>query len=243
MRSLSTSVRRPANHDSRTNESEILSLRVEAISAAERNLTRKRTIVGLPTTIIFCGAIGTRILLANTPAVLDAPAVDVAPRTLEAVQDVTQPPSNIVRERELSGNPLWGISLASLAATRERPIFSPSRRPHAPPVAAAPQRAEPVKPPAPPAELARPLLALVATVIGDTQSMAVFTDTMTSNTIRLRIEEGYAGWILRSVKSREAILQKDGETAIFALPPRDNVASADTSVMPQRIPLPALRRP
>src|SRR3954467_6929548 len=30
------------------------------------------------------------------------------------------------------GNPLWGISLNALTATRERPIFSPSRRPPAP---------------------------------------------------------------------------------------------------------------
>ncbi len=38
-----------------------------------------------------------------------------------------------------SGNPLWAIPLSSLTATRERPIFLPSRRAPAPAVAATPQ--------------------------------------------------------------------------------------------------------
>src|SRR5438045_3679915 len=39
-----------------------------------------------------------------------------------------------------SGNPLWTIPLASLTATRERPIFTPSRRPPPPvqPIAVTP---------------------------------------------------------------------------------------------------------
>src|SRR5215813_8008992 len=37
------------------------------------------------------------------------------------------------------GNPLWSIPVKTLAATRDRPIFSPSRRPPPAPVIAAPQ--------------------------------------------------------------------------------------------------------
>ena len=206
-------------------------------------MNRKRIgSLDLAAAIILCGAIGTRILLAAAPASLDTPLADVAPRTVEITPDVITPPGAAARRPGLmSGNPLWDLPLSSLTATRERPIFLPSRRPYAPPVAAAPQSVEPAKPP-PPAQPARPRLALVATVIGDSQSMAVFADTTTGNTIRLRIEEGHAGWILRSVKGREAKLQKNGEIAILALPPRDSGASTDTagvSPAPVPIPLPA----
>src|SRR5262249_53698680 len=46
---------------------------------------------------------------------------------------------------EPHGNPLWAIPLRSLSATRERPIFLPSRRPPAPRVVASPAPA-PVQP-------------------------------------------------------------------------------------------------
>jgi hypothetical protein len=60
------------------------------------------------------------------------------------------------------GNPLWGIPISSLSATRERPIFSASRRPPAPmPVAEAP--------PPPPAEPEHPPFTLVGTAIGKSQ--------------------------------------------------------------------------
>src|SRR5438874_1270933 len=48
------------------------------------------------------------------------------------------------------GNPLWGIPIRSLDATRERPIFSASRRPPMPPVVA--QRVAAAPPPPKPAE-------------------------------------------------------------------------------------------
>jgi general secretion pathway protein N len=38
----------------------------------------------------------------------------------------------------VNGNPLWGVTLHSLSATRERPIFAPSRRPPPAPLLAAP---------------------------------------------------------------------------------------------------------
>src|SRR6201995_4331257 len=41
-------------------------------------------------------------------------------------------------ERPLSANPLWAIPLTKLSGTRDRPIFSPSRRPPPPVVAAEP---------------------------------------------------------------------------------------------------------
>ena len=51
---------------------------------------------------------------------------------------VVAPPTAPAPERALSANPLWAIPLTQLSATRERPIFSPSRRPPPAAVAAEP---------------------------------------------------------------------------------------------------------
>jgi len=197
-------------------------------------MNRKRAIVslGLAASIIFCGMMAARMLLAATPGSFDAAPADVAPSTVKITPDVIKPPTNVVQEGEPKGNPLWAIPLGSLSATRERPIFTPSRRPPAS-VVAAPSPVEPAKPP--PVAPERPQLTLVGTVIGDATSIAVFVRTMTKDTVRLRMGEGHDGWILRSVKGREATLQKDSETAVLGLMP----SGASTDIL---VRLPA-RRP
>jgi hypothetical protein len=119
-------------------------------------------------------------------------------------------------EKPLSGNPLWGIPLSSLRATRERPIFLPSRRAPAPAVAAT--RVEPVKTTTPPPEPERPELSLVGVVTSATDGYAVFTDGTTRDIVRLKTGEGHNGWVLRSVNGREAVLEKNSRTAIIGLP-------------------------
>jgi general secretion pathway protein N len=47
----------------------------------------------------------------------------------------------------------------------------------------------------------------------------VFLETSTRNVVRLRVGEDHQGWVLRSVKSREATLEKDTDTAVLELPP------------------------
>jgi general secretion pathway protein N len=117
-------------------------------------------------------------------------------------------------EPPVSGNPLWAIPLGSLTATRERPIFLPSRRP--PAVAAAP--VEPPKSAPPPAEPERPALRLLGIVTGTTEGFAIFISDTTRNIIRLKTGEGHEGWILRSVKAREAVLEKNRRSAVIELP-------------------------
>src|SRR5262245_32324885 len=48
------------------------------------------------------------------------------------------------------GNPLWGIPMSTLSVTRERPIFSVTRRPPAPPPPKPLVEAPAPPPPAPP---------------------------------------------------------------------------------------------
>jgi general secretion pathway protein N len=113
-------------------------------------------------------------------------------------------------------NPLWEIPLNSLTATSERPIFLPSRRvaPPVPPAAPPPPSPQPVAAPA----RERPQLALVGAVVGEPDRIAVFLDEITRSVIRLRIGEGYEGWVLRGVKGREATLEREHTTVTLALP-------------------------
>ena len=161
-----------------------------------------------------------------------------APITIEPAPDIARP-QNPARSggREPRGNPLWAVPLKSLTATRERPIFLPSRRAFAPAIAGPPPPPPPV--PTAPNEPDRPRLALVGAVVGEAEGIAVFLDQTNQAIVRLRTGENHSGWILRSVKGREATLQKDRETVLLALPaPTDPVAFPGIPGLPGLPPLP-----
>jgi general secretion pathway protein N len=129
------------------------------------------------------------------------PARRVAARTQDA-----EPPS---------GNPLWALPLKQLSMTRDRPIFSPSRRPPPPPAQAivAPVA---VRTPVKPAEPEKPTVSLLGTIIGANADdrIGVFLDTSTQSVVRLRVGEDHHGWVVRLIKAREATLVKSGEDAV-----------------------------
>ena len=115
------------------------------------------------------------------------------------------------------GNPLWAIPLGTLNFTRDRPLFTPSRRPPAPAVVAAPRVVAPkivVRPP----PQQHPNLTLIGTVVGENEGIGVFLDQATHNFVRLKTGEGHAGWVLRSIKAREATLVKDHQSETLSLP-------------------------
>jgi len=171
------------------------------------NRRRATAWFGLTASVIVCGAMAAGELLAGTAQ--DTPTTDVAPRAA--------PPDKVAQDRGMSGNPLWAVSLTSLTETSERPLFSASRRPPVPVVAAPPPRIEPVDVAPPPAPPARPPLDLVGTVTSPSERIAIFTNTTTSDLVRLRTGDDLDGWVLRSVSRREATLQKDSETAVLSL--------------------------
>lgn len=125
------------------------------------------------------------------------------------------------------GNPLWAIPLTELDATRERPLFSPSRRPPPPALVAAPPAAAPA-PPAP-STAPRPSLALIGTILNGRDGHGIFLDPATNGVVRLKTGEAHEGWVLRSVSLRDAMLQKDRSTVVLALPPREaaGIAASD----------------
>jgi hypothetical protein len=59
---------------------------------------------------------------------------------------------------------------------------------------------------------------LVGAIAGGSEGIAVFLDQATNNIIRLRTGQDHSGWVLRSVKGREATLQKDQQTTTLTLP-------------------------
>jgi len=107
------------------------------------------------------------------------------------------------------GNPLWSIPLATLTSTRERPIFSASRRP--------PPKVASVSPTQVPSSV-QPMLALLGAIAGETEGIAIFLDGTTKDTIRLKTGETHAGWTLQVVRAREVIMQKEQKTAVLVLP-------------------------
>jgi general secretion pathway protein N len=141
--------------------------------------------------------------LWDSPAT-SAPAVNPAA--------LSQPP---IRRDAMRGNPLWAVPFATLSDTRERPIFSASRRP--PPAAvsvAAPEAASP--PPSPPqVELQ---LSLVGTVSGGDQSIGIFVDPASKATLRLKVGQDYQGWRLRSVDGREVTMARGDVSETLKLP-------------------------
>jgi hypothetical protein len=130
------------------------------------------------------------------------------PPTAPAAIALPAPPST-------SANPLWAIPLSALTATRERPIFSVSRRPPAPAVAPA-AAVRPIAPP--PKEPEKPSLALVGTIVGDADGFGIFIDQTDKTALRLKLGEQHNGWILRAVQSREATLEKDQQIVLISMP-------------------------
>jgi general secretion pathway protein N len=119
--------------------------------------------------------------------------------------------------RARHGNPLWEVPFESLSVTRERPVFSSSRRP--PPAAVAEVAvAQPPSPPKP-AQEEHPLqLSLVGTVTGGDRNLGIFVDQTSKSGLRLRIGEEHQGWTLRAVQGREATFARDQQTVVLNFP-------------------------
>jgi general secretion pathway protein N len=151
--------------------------------------------------------LGAAVTTITMPSGFDVPQPEAAPALMAAARDAQAGP-------EPRGNPLWAIPLGKLKSTHERPLFSPSRRPPAPPIA----RVEPPPPVAKPAEPERPQFSLIGVVVGRAERIAVFLDETTKEVVRLQKNEDHGGWTLRDVKRREATFQKDRWTVVLAIP-------------------------
>jgi general secretion pathway protein N len=122
-----------------------------------------------------------------------------------------------LRQPPREGNPLWRIPIQSLFVTRERPLFSASRRPPTPPQAP-PSPSRNAEAPPPLAELERPPLTLQGTAIGKPRDIALVLDEATNGSVRLHVGEAAEGWYLRSVDQRTMTIEKDSRIVVISLP-------------------------
>ena len=171
---------------------------------------------------------------ANPPGALDQPPSNVLPGAVEMAPQAGPQQRAVEQPLEPTGNPLWGVPLSTLTATRERPLFTPSRRAPAPAVAGPVAAAPALPPPPPPAEPDRPQLVLVGAIANGSEGIAVFLDQATNNVIRLRTGQDHSGWVLRSVKGREATLQKDQQTTTLTLPVPGEAPATAAPGVPRR---------
>ena len=170
-------------------------------------------------------SIGAAALLATGATIAVAPAMaDMADKPAAAA---TMTPGRAAQAAP-DGNPVRAIPIADLKVTRDRPIFSPSRRPPPPPaptpIYTVASVSKPVK-----TEPERPPLTLVGTIVGSNESIAVFLDRTTRNVVRLHTSESHEGWVLRSIQGREATLEKDSNSTVLALAPPGGLPEVATA--------------
>jgi general secretion pathway protein N len=155
-------------------------------------------------------------------------AMSSAPAEPVTTVRVVAPPA--APARTPSANPLWGIPLTQLSGTRDRPIFSPSRRPPPPVVAAEPVL---VKPPPPrKQEVEPPRLSLVGTIASGDEGFGIFLDQSTKAALRLKVGEDYQGWKLRAIQGREVTMEKDQQAAVLTLPQPGDQSSGEVRLVP-----------
>jgi general secretion pathway protein N len=146
----------------------------------------------------------------------ESPRADL---NVEAPADAGSPAA----ELPSTGNPLWAIPISKLSATRDRPLFSVSRHPRTPTVAAAPVRPSAAIPQ--PVALETPPFTLVGTIIGDNGRIAILSDESSKMAIGVKEGEQTSGWTLRSVESRSAVLEGTGRSVRLDLPEPDAQAA------------------
>jgi general secretion pathway protein N len=121
-----------------------------------------------------------------------------------------------------NGNPLWAIPLTALTATRERPLFSASRRPPVVALPAAPPPKREVLAPPPPEQ---PSLTLIGTIVSRGASLAMLQGSNAEAISRLRLGQQNDGWRVRGIGLRSILVEK-GERSVELTLPRPNGAPA-----------------
>ena len=156
------------------------------------------------------------------------PAEPVGPQLSNGVSEAShEAPMTPAPGPRSNGNPLWAIQLESLRMTRERPLFSVSRRP-SPPVAAASPNDTAAPPPAEPAAPEKPQITLVGVVHGADVDMGVFIDETDKSLLRLRIGQAVRGWMVDDVDLRATTLEKADQQVKLELPARSTETGAST---------------
>ena len=160
----------------------------------------------------------------HPPKVQRAPATEGTGVANAAAGPSGEPRPSDPSERPRAGNPLWTVPLDTLSATRDRPLFSASRRPPivAVPIAAPPPKQEALAPPPP----ERPLLTLVGTILSPKATIAMLQGSNTETILRLRVGQENDGWLVRGISLRSIVVEKGAQSVELGLP-KSNGAPAE----------------
>jgi hypothetical protein len=110
--------------------------------------------------------------------------------------------------------------LEGLSATRERPLFSPTRRPVPPPPPVVAALLPPPPPPPPPD------VALFGIVMDGDEVHAVVRAGPAAKMMRVRIGDDVGGWKVAQIEGRQLVLSLDGRIATFMMFAGDKARSA-----------------
>jgi hypothetical protein len=146
-------------------------------------------------------------------------AATFAPLVAILVGAADEAPSAQV-QTEVATTPLASQSLESLSATRERPLFSPTRRPPPPPPVIV--QGPPPPPPPPPA----PDVALFGIVMDGENARAIIRPGPGAKVTRVGIGDDVGGWKVAQIDGRKLVLMLDGRMATFVMFTTKNANSA-----------------
>jgi len=113
-------------------------------------------------------------------------------------------------------NPLEVQPLDRLSATRERPLFSPTRRPTPPPPPPPPPEAAPV------AVVPQPPNVQLFGIVMDDQGARAIVRVGSEKVDRVQIGDDIGGWTVSQIEGRRLVLSLDGRFATFTLFSNDN---------------------
>ena len=108
-------------------------------------------------------------------------------------------------------NPLASHSLDELAATRDRPLFAPGRRPPAPPAVVV------AAPPAPPPPSPPPDLALLGTIVEANGASALVRGAPSEKPSHVRVGDVVDGWSIAEIGERQIVLSLDERSVTFTM--------------------------
>jgi general secretion pathway protein N len=145
--------------------------------------------------------------------------------TEPVVARVARDASTLPRPHPGQSNPLRAIPLESLHETRDRPLFSATRRQPPPVVAETPKVKEPASAPQPSAP-EKPQVTLIGVVHGPGLDLAVLVDETHRSLARLRLGQTIHGWTMHSLGERTATLEKAEQQVKLELPARNDETAA-----------------
>jgi general secretion pathway protein N len=142
--------------------------------------------------------------------------------------------AEVAGKTDTLATPLAAQSLESLSATRDRPLFSPTRRPPPPPPPPAVAEKAPPPPPPPP-----PDVALFGIVMDGTTARAVIRANPAAKMTNVEIGDDVGGWKVAQIEGQKLVLALDGRLATFVMFSRANANNVATSANVAPSPAPA----